>query len=167
MNILILQLRLKIADLMLQILRLQTGKISNPDKRLVLYDVARACIGKDMAPLENEYGCAEAVNAVFKKAFGREIGGGLSTFRMYPILRSDKTFQPVLSPLPGDIIISPTGYGNGNLSNGHVGIVGENETILSNTSVNGLWLSNFTISSWKEKYVYGGGFPMAYFRVVA
>jgi len=37
----ILELRLKVAELMLKLLMLQSGKAMNPDRRLVLYDAAR------------------------------------------------------------------------------------------------------------------------------
>lgn len=164
MNRTILELRLKIAQLMLQILQLQNTKKTN--KGDILYDVAKACLGKDMAPLENEYGCAEALNAVHKRAFGQEIGGGLSTYRMYQILRKDVRFRQVFNPLPGDIVISPTGLGNGNIKNGHVGVVSTNGKIMSNTSDNGLWLENYTFGEWNERYKIQGGFPVLYYRPV-
>lgn len=162
MNIFILQLRLKIAELMLQILRLQ-DKRSSEDKRLVLYATAKSLLGKDVAPKENEFGCAEAINFVFKKAFGQEVGGDLSTYRMYLILQKDKRFQKILQPLTGSIVISPTGFGNGNLKNGHVGLVSENRKIMSNDSKSGLWLENYTLDSWRERYMVRGGFPMVFF----
>ena len=161
-----LQLRLKIADLMLQILRLQTANANKPNKRLVLYEMARACIGKDMALIQNELGCAEAVNGVFEKAFGTPVGGGASTYQMYGVLRKDKRFQRVFSPLAGDIIISPTGYGNGSIKNGHVGIMDEKENIMSNNSLDGLWKVTHTLSSWQEKYGAWGGFPIEFYRVI-
>ena len=164
MELYILQLRVKIAELMLKILQLQAPKKSN--KRLVLFDIARACIGKDMAPIENEYGCAEAVNAVFKKAFGVPIGGELSTWRMIKFLEDIKRFQRVALPLPGDIIISPTGYGDGRIPNGHVGIVGEDNLIMSNDSASGLWIENYNLYSWKARYQDRGGYPIYYFRVL-
>ena len=135
-------------------------------KREKLFNTAISCIGTDQAPQEDEYGCMEALNQVFKKAFNEEIGGGLSTYRAYQILKVDTRFQKVLIPLKGDIILSPTGYGNGTFRNGHTGIVGENEKVMSNTSANGLWLENYTLTSWKKRYKDYGGFPMAYFRVV-
>ena len=161
----ILQLRIQAAQLMLQILRLQAGRV-NPDKARVLFETAKACIGKDMAPNENEFGCAEAVNNVFQKAFGVPVGGGLSTYRMYQVLMADKRFKRVFDPTAGDLIISPTGFGNGKII-GHVGIVSENDKIMSNNSSDGLWLENYTVLSWKGRYVFIGGFPMAYYRVIS
>ena len=135
-------------------------------KREKLYQVAMECLGKDLVPEEDDLACMGALNAVFKKAFNEEIGGGLSTYRAYQILRIDTRFQKALVPLKGDIIISPTGYGNGTFRNGHTGIVGEDEKVMSNTSANGLWLANYTLTSWKKRYKDYGGFPMVYFRVV-
>ena len=163
-NILFLQLRLKLADLMLQLLRLQTKQ--NPNKGYILYEVAKGCIGKDMAPLENEYGCMEALNAIFKKAFGIEIGGGLSTYNGYLALQNPKRFQRIFSPDLGDIIISPTGFGNEKIPNGHVGIISSNEKIMSNTSHNGLWLENYTLKEWEARYKIKGGYPIYFFRVI-
>src|SRR3990167_8158838 len=90
-----------------------------------LYHTAVSCLGKDVAPKENEFGCAEAVNNVVFKAFGDYAGGDLSTRRMYLAIKSHKKFIQVFSPLPGDVVLSPTGYGNGNVSNGHTGIMGK------------------------------------------
>ena len=144
---------------------IQVLKLQDPTKRLVLYDVAKACLGKDMAPLENEYGCAEALNEVYKKAFGSPIGGGLSSYLLYHALKKGN-FLKVLEPLEGDIIISPTGFGNGNVKSGHVGIVSTNDKIMSNTSRNGLWEENYTLKGWKERFEIQGGYPVFFFRVI-
>lgn len=136
------------------------------DNRLTLYQTALECLGKDMAPYEDEFGCAEAVNAVFKKAFGRDIGGGQSTYWLYGILKNDTRFEKNFSPLPGDIIISPTGYGNKKkLRNGHIGIVSDSEQIMSNNSINGLWEKNYTFITWTRRYKIFGNYPVEFFRV--
>ena len=167
MNPKILQLRLWIAQLMLKVLQLQQLQLQkNMDKRQTLFDTAVTCLGKDMAPMEDEYGCAEAVNQVFKKAFGVEVGGYLSTYRMYQALSDTSRFLKVFVPMAGDIIISPTGYGNGRIRSGHVGIVGENGQVMSNTSDNGLWLVNYNLDSWYQRYLKLGGFPIHYYRVL-
>ena len=129
-----------------------------------LFEVARSCLGKDVAPLENEFGCAEAVNNIVFKAFGDYAGGDLSTFRMYHALRNNRKFVVVSSPLPGDIILSPTGMGNGRLKNGHTGIVGQNNMVMSNSSDDGLFKENFTLSLWRERYQRFGGFPVYFYR---
>lgn len=137
------------------------------DNRLKLLRVAKECLGKDMAPFNDEFGCAEALNQVFKKAFGRDIGGGASTYYLYQVLLNDKRFEKVPLGLPGDILCSATGYGNKKkLRNGHVGIVSEAGFIMSNTSANGLWENNYTLETWKRRYKDFGQYPMDYFRVV-
>lgn len=137
--------------------------------RAKLFEAAKAAIGTDASPNDlapDELGCAETVNAIFKSVFGREVGGTLSTNLMYKSLIKDKRFIKVDQPLPGDIIISPTGFGNGGLSNGHVGIMGENETIMSNSSATGTFESNFTLTSWVKRYRDKGGYPIYLFRVI-
>ena len=102
-----------------------------------LYLTAISCLGIDASPNDvapDEYGCAETVNAIHKKAFGFEIGGTVSTSRMYEALKASRFFTRVDMPKTGDVIISPTGYGNGNLTNGHVGIVGQDQRVMSNSS---------------------------------
>lgn len=139
------------------------------NNRLILFATAVKCLGTDASPNDlapDEVGCAETVNAIHKKAFGFEIGGKLSTYQMYSALQKSKYFIKVDQPLEGDIVISPTGYGNGNLKNGHVGIKGEYDKIMSNASATGTFEENYTMKSWKERYVDKGGYPMHFFRRV-
>lgn len=131
-----------------------------------LYLIATSLLGRNLCPQNNEFGCAESVNEVVFAAFGDYAGGDLSTARMYLSIQNNAKFVRVDTPIQGDILISPTGYGNGKLANGHTGIVGANGVIMSNNSANGLWQENYTLRTWKERYVDLGGFPMAYFRRV-
>jgi hypothetical protein len=117
--------------------------------------------------MEWEFGCAEAVNEVVYKAFGDYAGGDLSTRKMYLSIINNKKFMQVKVPLRGDIILSPTSYGNGRLANGHTGIMAMNEHILSNDSQSGLFVDNFTLDSWKDRYVKIGGFPILFFRRIS
>ena len=159
----LLRLRLQLAQLMLQLLMLQQ-KVQ--DKRLALYETAKACLGRDMAPIHNAFGCAEALNEVFKKTFGVYAGGDVSTYRMYHALQDPRRFMRVSPGLPGDIIISPTGYGTGKIPNGHVGILSDNDRIMSNNSASGLWDEHFDIKSWNTRYKTKGGFPVEFYRPV-
>lgn len=137
------------------------------DNRLRLYEVAKQNLGKDLVPLEDALACAGTVNAVHRKAFGKEIGGGLSTYQMYQVLRVDPRFQKTMSPLPGDVCISPTGMGDSKkIRNGHVGIVMEGEKIASNNSLTGLFEINYTFASWKKRWKDTGKYPMDFFRIV-
>ena len=137
------------------------------DNRLKLLEVAKQCLGKDLVPFEDTLACAGQVNAIYKKAFGREIGGGLSTYLMWEALKKDKRFLKVDAGLPGDIVISPTGFGDSKkIRNGHVGIVMEQGQIASNNSLNGLFELNYTFETWKRRWKDYGRYPMDYFRVV-
>ena len=104
------------------------------------------------------------MNDVVFAAFLENVGGGLSTALMYQALQTNTKFAEVTSPLKGDIIISPNGYSNGQLPNGHVGVMGDNDQIMSNNSANGTWDIHYTLASWKARYVTLGGFPMKYYR---
>lgn len=138
-------------------------------KRQALYAYARICIGKNMSfDAPDEYGCADSVNQIALRALGRPIGGGASTNLMYASLRSSLRFLKVTVPQPGDIIISPTGYGGaGGIANGHVGIVCEGGKIMSNNSNTGLWEENYTLASWRDRYWLRGGYPVLFYRVIS
>jgi len=135
-----------------------------------IYNQAIACLGKDMAPIHNEFGCAEAVNSIVELAMGKPVGGGVSTYRMMEVLKNTPSrFKPIsFSEIKlGDIIISPTGYGSGGLQNGHVGIMSDSLKIMSNNSRNGLWEENYTWKSWVARYRGVGGYPVYLFRVIS
>lgn len=140
------------------------------ENRERLYETAISCLGTDVTPKDlvpDNVACAETVNAVYAKAFGKSLGGGASTYLMYNSLLKHPDFTQVLTPLSGDIVISPTGYsrnGGKTVPNGHVGIVGENETIMSNDSPTGLFKANYSIKGWTDRYVIKGGYPMVFFR---
>ena len=97
-----------------------------------------------------------------KPIFGNPIILGTATLFQY-LIKSPE-FQQVMVPESGDIIISPTGMGNGSMQ-GHVGIVGKNGTIMSNSSATGKFMSNYTIDTWTKRYHDKGGIPVYYFRV--
>lgn len=133
-----------------------------------LYLTAVECLGTDASPNDkapDEYGCAETVNDIVYKAFGDYAGGDLSTYRMYRALKNNRMFVKVSKPLKGDIILSPTGYGGQNgINNGHTGIIGANNVIMSNSSATGKFEENYTIETWTNRYVVKGGYPIYYFR---
>lgn len=134
-------------------------------KNQQLYDMAKSLLGQNLCGDQHELGCALTVNAIFKKAFGEEIGGGASTADMYKAIIDDNTrFQRVNIPITGSIIISPTGMGNGKIP-GHVGIVA-NYGILSNDSSTGLLAEEFTLKSWYNYYQEYGGIKTYYFNIL-
>ena len=134
-----------------------------------LHKVALTCLGQDVGDsgYGDEVDCAITVNNVVFKAFQDYVGGDISTLRMFHALKGNKKFVQVKTPLAGDIIISPTGYGNGRLSNGHTGFISYGDKILSNDSKTGLFMPNYTRKAWKERYSDKGGFPIYYFRRIS
>lgn len=147
----------------------QRNKDMNKPARVHLYETALSFLGKDASPNDiapDELGCAETVNAIYRRAFGIEIGGDVSTYRMYRALDVHPNFERVDSVAEGDIIISPTGYGNGRMKNGHVGVLGIDGKIMSNDSNTGKFVENFTVGRWNQHYGMKGGYPLAFFRVV-
>lgn len=137
--------------------------------RLLIYRVALNSIGADISPNDfapDEYGCADSVSGILQQALGGEKGiqWTISTTILYRELSTSRAYMFVQMPLPGDIIISPTGYGDGRLANGHVGVCGAGDTIMSNSSNTGRWETNFTQKSWRDRYVVSGGYPIYYFR---
>jgi hypothetical protein len=102
--------------------------------------------------------CAWAVNKLIHGKLGAPIGGSLSTTNMGKVLAS--RHGRVKTATPGCVVISPTVGKNV----GHVGIVGENELIYSNSSSQGQWKQNFTINKWQNYYV-GKGLAMYFYRL--
>jgi hypothetical protein len=138
-----------------------------------LFRIAKEFLGTDASPDDrapDEFGCAESVNQIYKKAFGVEIGGGESTYQLYLALRKHPLFKllTIKDPIePGDVVISPTGYGGSNeISHGHCGIVGEDGHIMSNESKSGKFEVNYTMESWRARYQKLGGYPVLFFRRV-
>lgn len=147
-----------------------TPYVPTPPQKL--YAAGVACMGIDASPNDvapDEYGCMETVDNVYKKAFGTFMDGTLnhptvSTTLGYRLMSASKKFQLVAIPEPGDIIISPTGYGhNSNMPNGHVGVVVK-YGILSNNSFTGKFEENYTLQTWKNRYSTLGGYPVRFFR---
>ncbi len=163
-KITILQKMVEIYTKILKLMQIQLSeKLAN--KRQVIFETAKGCLGKIMAPIYKEWGCAEAVNNIVKMAIGREIGGGPSTYRMYLILKDSKEWQRVTDSMPGDLIISPTGFGTGKIS-GHVGIVSDDQKIISNNSETLKLDEHYDLRSWDARYKVVGGFPVYFYRIV-
>lgn len=143
--------------------------ITEKNNRLIFFHAALSTLGKDIVPdsvVEDELACAAVVNAIHEKAFGFPIGGDVSTYRMYAALKQNKYFYRVDEPLEGDIIISPTGFGNLKVMTGHVGIVGERGKVMNNSSSTGKFVEFYTLDSWKKRWADMGGYPIYYYRRV-
>lgn len=158
-----------------RLVTLLSGYLANPDTSPTgkLFITAVGCLGTDASPNDvapDEFGCAETIDTIHKKAFGTWIAPGsgptLSTNVLYQtFLKNKMSWQQTKDPVPGAIVISPTGYGtNPSMPNGHVGIVSKDGRIMSNTSATGLFMENYTLDTWKARYVTLGGYPMLFFR---
>lgn len=137
--------------------------------RIKLYLTALEYLGTDASPADiapDDVGCADSCSMVILRAFPKSIRHSVSTADLYKQLSESKEFKKVLDFKPGDIIISPTGMGNPSMPHGHVGIVAEQEYIMSNSSANGLWTLNFTLTSWVSRYRTMGGYPIFCFRKI-
>lgn len=131
-----------------------------------IFNTAKENLGIDVTPediIPDEYDCADTICVILEKA-GFSIGNIPLTTNIFTHLNQDKGWIRATSPLPGDVILSPTSWGNGKLANGHVGIVGENGGIISNSSYTGLFNYNYTIQTWRDRYQTYGGFPILFFR---
>lgn len=132
-----------------------------------LYAYCLTQLGKDASPKDivpDDVGCAETVTTILSTLFP-DIHVISGTYTLYQFLLGSNFFVKVGTPLPGDIIISPTGMGGKNgITNGHVGFVGKDGKIMSNQSSNGIFAENYTLDTWKARYYTKGGYPIFYFR---
>lgn len=144
----------------------------------ILYGAAIAHLGQDASPNDlapDELGCAESFNDIYRKAFGKPLyeGNQLSTYFLYKALKESPTFKRTDIPKRGTTIISPTGFSKlGPKVAGHVGICGNNGTIMSNNSfadsggIKGVWDENYTLSSWYRYFLIRKQLPVFYFDLV-
>jgi len=109
-------------------------------------------------------GCAESVTRILVTLgiIPRIITG---TYTLYEFLNTSPRFVKVTTPQAGDIILSPTGLGNGKIQ-GHTGIIDSNNRVLSNDSMSGRWSSNYTLLTWNARYKVLGGLPVYYYRII-
>jgi len=139
--------------------------------RVKLYLSALEYLGTDASPLDeapDELGCADSVSKIVLKTFPNVIKGSVSTRELFNQLNTSPKFKRVTVGKFGDVVISPTGMEKapGKIKNGHVGIFGEDEVIMSNSSATGTWEANFTLKFWVARYRDLGNYPIYIFRVV-
>lgn len=132
-----------------------------------LYQQAILHIGYDASRFDlvnDDLGCAESVSTLLSKVVSFPIITGTWTLNNY--LANSPLFKRTSeSAGRGTIIISPTGTGNGK-RRGHVGILGDNKSIMSANSLTGIWQENYTISSWYNQYRRTGGLPIFYYSLL-
>lgn len=135
-----------------------------------IYDAAASCLHTHITLNEAvppEVGCAEAVSYVLSKAgvYGIPLTGIAGTSQLYDWLLSSRNFVNTVSPVPGDVVISPTGYSTSASPHGHVGIVAK-YGILSNDSDSGLFIEKYTQETWNKFFHDVEGFPVRYFHAI-
>lgn len=131
-----------------------------------VYQTALNSLGQDISPLDlatDELGCAETITNLLRNA-GVKAPIILGTYSLFEWLQ--KNCWRVSLPLPGNIVISPTGLGGRNgITHGHTGIVLDEGKVASSDSKTGKFIINYTIKDWIKKYVDKGGYPMYFFAV--
>src|SRR3990167_5171998 len=140
---------------------------ATPLLREKIHAEARRWLGKDASPSDQapeELACAESVCNILQKA-GVDIPLFISTTKLYEWLKKSPKFKVTTDAKLGNIIISPTGMGNGNVPYGHVGIFGD-KWIMSNDSKAKMWRENYTIDGWVQRYRVFGGYPILYYEAV-
>lgn len=130
-----------------------------------LLDICKANLGKDVSPKDlapDSLGCAESVTTLLRQIYpATPIITGTAT--LFEYLSNPKNgWKETATPVPEAIVLSYTGSGNGTVR-GHTGIVDENLNIMSNDSRTGKWITNYSLDTWRKRYVIGGGMKMRFF----
>jgi hypothetical protein len=140
------------------------------DRSLELFMAGIRHLGTDASPSDiapDELGCAESVSAIIREILpDMSITPGTWTLNRY--MRDDPRFVPVTVPMPGNIVMYPTGTGNGKVQ-GHVGIICYGGTVMSNTSTvkdRGKWMVNMTLAGMEEYYHTKGGIAPRFYKIV-
>lgn len=137
---------------------------SNREK---LYDFAITFLNTDPTPKDeqpDEYACVHSLTTILK-LYLPDFPIMTYTPTFLTKLKGDSRFRPTNEFKEGNIIISPTGFGNGSVV-GHTGIIGLNGEILSNSSATGLWSNKYTTLSWIDRYSRTGGLPVYLFELI-
>lgn len=144
-----------------------------PNPGDLLHQAALSFLGKDASPQDHapdELGCVDSFQQVYKAAFGSAFSTTLSTAQLYKdFSRSTRVLNvPLQAAKAGDIILCPTGHGtNPAMPHGHVGIIGEAGTVMSNDSATGKWMQNYSVLTWTKYFGVKGGYPVFIFRPIA
>ncbi|MEK7578267.1 MAG: hypothetical protein AAB456_00915 [Patescibacteria group bacterium] len=165
-----------LVQLQAQLKKLIVDKNVQTEATKKLHITALAWKGKDVTPLDDkvpsgvpdDVACVEVLNQLCKMAWGEPAGGGNSTYLLYYALKDSKKFVEVTNPLPGDIILSPSGFGDpaSLVKSGHTGVVTNDNKILSNISYGidaGKLGDVYDLWSWQYKWG-KAGFPIKYYR---
>lgn len=131
------------------------GSISESIANAAKMSVGRMSTASTPGTKGGKLGCADAVCRIFNQATGEELvpGGTLSTSEMSSSLSNDQRFikVPLDEAQKGDIVLTPRGR-----IAGHVGIVVDNNKVVSNSSAGfkggkpGTVVENYSIDSWAK-----------------
>jgi hypothetical protein len=124
-------------------------------------------------PDRGNLACVWAVRHLAHQALGRWITRTDGTAVLYPELRACMGPSLPQEDVPaGGIVISPTRTRPNNTRNvGHVGLLGpqvsnaDERLICSNSSARARWEQNFTIASWRRRYVEQKGLEMHFYKL--
>jgi hypothetical protein len=142
---------------------------SHTAKSMAIYNEAAACLDKHVTidpTVSPDLGCAEAVSYVLKNAgYNLPVTGIPGTAALWEWIKESRQFAETTTPVPGDIVISPTGTSTINSPHGHVGIQAK-YGILSNDSDTGLFAEKYTNITWGNYFHTIEGFPVLYYHAV-
>jgi hypothetical protein len=124
-------------------------------------------------PDRGNLACVWAVRHLVHKVLDRWITRTDGTAVFYPELRGCMGTSLPQDQVPaGGIVISPTrSRPNGTRNVGHVGLLGpvvtdaDERLIYSNSSARARWEQNFTLGSWRERYVTRKGLEMHFYKL--
>lgn len=108
--------------------------------------VAQSAVGMATPGSDPNLGCAASVSRILSAA-GYNLPSTESTAQLYENMVK-AGWQQVPLGTPGSVVIAPTEGSN----YGHVGIVGNDGRIYSNSSKTGTWQGNFTTASWMNYF---------------
>lgn len=131
-----------------------------------LHRVAVDSIGQSSkeGPKGGKLACVWMVRRLFAEEFRCSLTGTDSTARLAGELARGKGRSVLEKDVrPGNLVISPT-EGPGRV--GHVGIVGEDGLIYSNSSNDAEWSQNYTVARWKSYYGKKKGLEVRFYQIL-
>lgn len=129
-------------------------------------EVTLGLVGFDLSTVvDNNLACVETVSRIVQKVYP-DFPLMISTIAVKEYFKTDKRFRPTLDLTPWSIILCVTGTGNGKIKHGHIGILGENGLIYSNSSLTGRFEQNYTVDSWVNRYRLEGGYRVYIYTMV-
>lgn len=127
-----------------------------------LLEVIEGHLGTDASPRDtapDELACAETVTTILQKFYpGIPVITGTWTLNEWLKVN----WKQIDDPVPGCVVISPTGIGKGA---GHTGFALEDGVIASNDSRTGKFMKNYTVDVWRAQYG-KRGFPTLFYTHV-